>query len=278
MRIFPILIILCTSISVFAAQKAVVMTDGAMVYKGKSFESPVIGYLRQGKKVMISNKVYGPFYRIRLKQGVVGYISDVDVVPAKKYKALKEKQERDEPQTKKPQKRRKQAREAFLSRFYIGPTAGYLSYSEVIAKQSYSGGVMAYGLKTAFPVGFLDGPFVGEVNALFSFSAPDYYKKVSETPATGFIGITDFSILYKMSEFSGGSSVLYLGAGPMVNYSRFVVEIDEQKFDLEEVRLGLATSIGFFMQLGPMGLRLEPRIYIEKSTYFAALASLLIGF
>ena len=74
-----VLVYLALSLPLQAAQMAEVIIDGAMVYKQGDFGSPVLGYLRKGKKVKVSNKTYGPFYKVKLRQGVIGYISDIDV-------------------------------------------------------------------------------------------------------------------------------------------------------------------------------------------------------
>ena len=77
---FIVFIVVCLlSNSANAARSAEVITDGAMVYEKADFDSTVVGYLQRGQKVRVSNRPKGAFYRVQFSQGVIGYISDVDV-------------------------------------------------------------------------------------------------------------------------------------------------------------------------------------------------------
>ena len=60
-------------------QTATVITDGSMVYKDPNFDAAVMVTLEMGKKIRISKGKRGTFYRVLVKPGVAGWISDVDV-------------------------------------------------------------------------------------------------------------------------------------------------------------------------------------------------------
>ena len=80
MKKFLLIFLFMLNPLVFAAQEAVVTTDGAMVYRKGNFDSQVIGYLRSGQKVRVSSKIFGgAFYKVQFKQGVLGYIADTDI-------------------------------------------------------------------------------------------------------------------------------------------------------------------------------------------------------
>lgn len=77
---FVLILVTCfVSHQALAARSAEVVTDGAMVYEKADFDSTVIGYLQRGQKVRVSNKPRGAFYKVQFSQGVIGYITDVDI-------------------------------------------------------------------------------------------------------------------------------------------------------------------------------------------------------
>lgn len=255
-----------------AAQDAVVVTDGAMVYQGADFDSRVIGYFRQGQKVRASTKTFGPFYKVRFKQGVVGYVSDVDVVPTDKLKkdpnSKSGKKDGDKSSGKRP----------LFSQFQFGFIGAYSSYTEVINKSEKNANIFTYGVKISMPMTLFDGPFLLDVNAHLTQTAPQYYDDISDKTPTGTIMIFDMSLVFVLDEFSQKDGVIYMGAGPAVVYSALEIEKSGSSFITEEARGGGVFSIGFGYRMGPLVLKFEPRYYVEKSNYLSGLAALQFAF
>lgn len=63
----------------FAAQKAKIVSPSVDVYTDADFDSDILETVKVGETYLISNKVYGPFFRIKLKSGKIGYIPDTEV-------------------------------------------------------------------------------------------------------------------------------------------------------------------------------------------------------
>ena len=63
----------------FAAQKAKIIGDFVEVYVASDFDSEQIDEVYKGETYQVSDKNYGPFYRIKLKNGKIGYIVDYEL-------------------------------------------------------------------------------------------------------------------------------------------------------------------------------------------------------
>ena len=64
------------NIFVFAAQNGTVNVPEADIYKDENFDSEIIENVKFGEIYQISDKIYGQFYKIKLKTGKIGYIPD----------------------------------------------------------------------------------------------------------------------------------------------------------------------------------------------------------
>lgn len=63
----------------WSAQKAKIINPTADIYTDADFDSEIMDTVKSGETYPISNKIYGPFYRIKLKSGKIGYIPDTDL-------------------------------------------------------------------------------------------------------------------------------------------------------------------------------------------------------
>ena len=61
---------------VYAQQKATIVSDDVDVYAEQDFDSEILETVHKNETYWISNKTFGPFYRIKLKSGKIGYIPD----------------------------------------------------------------------------------------------------------------------------------------------------------------------------------------------------------
>ncbi len=146
LRFIVFMVVCLLSNSANAARSAEVITDGAMVYEKADFDSTVVGYLQRGQKVRVSNRPKGAFYRVQFSQGVIGYISDVDVKVAggkssgqaseDDNKSRKRKKDRNKKKDPEPNETNKEDNpwdedSAKSPSFSFGPIVSYLfSYSE----------------------------------------------------------------------------------------------------------------------------------------------------
>lgn len=258
----------------FAAQTATVVTDGAMVYKKGDFDAAVVGYLNVGQKVRISSKKFGPFYRIQFKQGVIGYIADIDVdVGLKSAGSL--------PTSKKSKDVMSEGRaRSFISKRYLGASYASLNYSEEFNSRNESASLSFFGLKYTGPMRFLSGPFVLDTNLLYHSGYPSYYN-MTTPPSQGKSGkilMYDLQVLYSLVEGSQRTVWAYVGGGLAMSYSSFVVEINGSKQDLSDVLFGGVIGGGIAFQTGKFAFKFEPKYYAMKSNYFALVGSVQYEF
>lgn len=247
----------------WAAKDVTVITDGAIVYRKADFDSPILGYFQAGKQIKISdNKFGGAFFRVRFKQGVIGYIADVDVsggvTPPPAAMATGEP-------AKAEQKRK--GPESILTTTYLGLQGGVTRYAEIINKVEYRDSITTYGLKLSAPFGLFDGPFTFDLNLMSSFSAPSYYKGLSQTPAEGYLLLVSPVLNVSLFEFGERRGLCYIGGGPLLSYSNYMVEVSGAKLELSELRAGGVFVLGLGFDLGGAIFKLEPKYIVEKASY-----------
>lgn len=250
-----------------AAQNAVVTTDGAMVYRKADFDAQVIGYLRSGQKVRISSKLFGgAFYKVQFKQGVLGFIADTDVEPEGKGRA--------ESRTAKREIKNK----SFIGKRYLGLNVASLNFSEVFNQTSVSDDLIFFGVKFTTPLKLLSGPFVLDTNFLYHHGYPSYYDEGGVRGESGRVALIDASVMYSLFENTNRSFWMYFGAGPLISYSSFVVEISGSKKDLTEVQFGGVLTAGAAVRFGSLAFKFEPKYFFLETSYFGFLGSLQFEF
>ncbi len=241
---------------------SVVVVDGSMVYKKADFDAEVIGYLQLGTKVTISKKRFGPFYRIRFKQGVWGYVSDVDVrgpedVTGKKGSLAEPKEN---------------MASAFRGKlpftsFSIGASVGSLQYKELLLKQTYNSALVVYGIKANAPMTFLGGPFFFDLDVLTTNAVPDYYKGIATGSVQAQTSVVDLQVMYAMGSFMDRAVWYYFGAGPAMIYGRYLFDSSAGRIDAEELRMGASFTGGLSYTMSPLVLKFEPSFIVERTQY-----------
>ncbi|MES2769552.1 MAG: SH3 domain-containing protein [Bdellovibrionota bacterium] len=258
-----------------AAQSATVVTDGAMVYKKGDFDAAVVGYMRAGEKVRVSSKKFGPFYRIQFKQGVIGYISDVDVDVGGISSDL--------PTSAKSKGGSEGRARSFISKRYLGVSYGMLNYSEELsdANTVESESLSFFGVKFTMPMKYLAGPFVLDTNLLYHSGYPKYYNMTTPVVSNGISGkilMYDLQVLYSLSESTQKNFWAYVGGGIAMSYSSFMVEINGSKKDLSDVLFGGVITGGIAYRMNKVAIKLEPKYYAMKSNYLAFIGSVQYEF
>jgi hypothetical protein len=264
--------------------KGRVRSDGAVIYKGASFDSDVLTNLPAGNVYYISNRLFnGAFYRIMVKKNVFGYVPDyqmdplsgsassVAVSPSKratknsaKKNSTKEKSESSEPVRREPPQL-----PLTVTRF------GGLEYAMIDFKEHTMGGnyhanTSFYGFKFSGSNLLIEGPFTMDINLLFSFGAPDYYADATKNSADGFIMLSDVMIQY--NDALTRRAMFYFGFGPLLRYSKFNLALGSgaatKAYLAQDMNLGIDFNAGIAAQLARRWVvRGELRYYWEKSMY-----------
>lgn len=246
---------------VFAARASIIAKGGAIVYKKPSFDSTVLGVLAEGKRVIVSKKMYrGAFHKVKLRQGR-GFITDIDVKIDGKKSVLEKNMA-------------KSGRSKFMRPLiydsYLGAYLGTTAFKDEIAVKGSSGSfagsanVNMFGAK--YNTTFL-GSFALDLSVLYSPSPPSFYEEISLEAPTGSYLLSEAYILKSLVDFSQRKGSLYIGAGGIVSY-----------VDVSIVRTinGQATSIpvakaafgGGFM--GGLGYRLGKNWVVKLEVKYIA--------
>lgn len=271
-----------------SAQDALVAVDGSMVYKEADFDSAVIGYLPRGKKVRISSKPFGAFHRISLRQGMIGYISDADLldIEGRPMPEINSAKDQSKPvKGSKPLRAKREKEKSSIGRkrpvhvtTAIGVSYSLVNYRELINRRDYSDQISFFGVKYSSRASFIDGSFGMEADALYHSGAPAYYSTVSTAPPSGYIAIFDFILTYSLFDFFKHSGSVTVGAGPVVTMSDIKTEFNGQKFQQNSTEIGAVLNATVNYRFHPMIFKFEPRYFIERSAYMGFQASLLYAF
>lgn len=262
------------------SQKAKVINEGAMVYKDADFDAEVLTQLKAGGIYDISLKTKGPFYKIRLKPGVTGWIADTDIRVGKG--TAKNASKKDKNAEKKEEKNNfleKKRQRSFYASRYRGPVLSYLTYNENTMGQLRTQNMPFYGFKVEGPNTMFTGDFRTDAEFLFHFGAPNYYEKATGFPASGWIFLTDFifETAYPQSKWH----MLTFGFGPMFKYSHYQVTLLENNkqisYSLDDMDVGAVFDGGLAFRIADTyALRFNVKYYWEKTKYWAG--SLTFGF
>ncbi len=283
-----------------ATQLAIVKVDSAMVYDVPSFDGAVISYLPAGQKIRVSLKTFatdlGQFYKTVLPNKKVGYITDIDVQPIKSKKksskkaadddsddnddnddAAKDARDAKEEDIKEKKEKAVEAREereeaardrerdanrlpVALSD-WVGPYIASWGLKEKISGIKAEERITVFGAKYT-SAKLLPGTIL-DLNLGFSFGAPSYYEQLSTAKPKGYIVLIDAEFLSPM--IVAPNSFGYFGLGPLINYTSIRITSVNTPTDSNDLRLGLALTLGYSHRLGPVLGKLEGKYIIEKT-------------
>lgn len=241
-------------------QKAQTLSPENAIYESPSFDSKVIAVLPPGKVYSISNHLFsGAFYRIRVKDGMIGYIADSDVKPLGK----------KTPSSKVAEKPKKNPRFEFAR--YVGVSYGLVKYEEDTMGSSRSDQMSFFGMKMSGANVLLEGLIPTEINLLYAPNAPGYYQTVTRQSASGWIFLMDFLLQTYIPQSK--DSMLLFGFGPMFRFSKFDVGLRDAgtgtvtQYSMQDMALGAAFNAGIALRVSNIALRLEAKYHWEKRSY-----------
>lgn len=268
----------------FAAQDAVVVTEGAIVYNKANFDSTVLGYLRAGETVRISDKTIGAFYRVRFKNQTA-YVSDVDVrIEGAAVSSLPDEQSsspffqdegQDEENPSFPRQGQRQPGKHLTKVKQIGIVASYVRYFDHITNLTdretvnaqTSRGVFSYGLKFTLPSATLSSRLLWDISTHVSLQAPPGYS-------SSFSAYLDPHFLFFLDTILPNNGFLFVGLGPSFTYWNVKKNENDQN-PITGYGFNVVLSAHFGIRIKAIAFKIEPRYYLlNAARYFAILASL----
>lgn len=247
-----------------AAQKAKIVSSEVEIYADADFDSEVLTSVREGEIYFISDKTYGPFYRIKLKNGKVGYIVDYELDIEGKGR-LQEKDldvlmfERMSRDNKKMDDHLdEQTEEAQLfGKPYMGPMIQFINYHENTMGGDQVDDLWALGYKKISDFSW---------SVIGSFGAPKYYADKTGGRTTGLNLWGDIGVSSQVVNFK--NSGIRFGGSLFTHISLIQLETSQRKFDLHDLTLGLALETGWLYQItSKYVFELYLKYYFDKTNY-----------
>lgn len=263
MKTLCILCFLFISYSAQAVQKATIIGPEVDIYSESDFDSEIISTVHEGETYFISDKTYGPFYRIKLKNGKVGYIVDYELDIEGKGR-IKEQDLDDimfdqiSQLTKENQTTAEENSEVaeIFGRAYSGPTLQLINYHENTMGADQVDDLLAVGYKKISDVAW---------SVLGSFRVPKYYTDDAGESARGLKLWGDFGFSSSVANF-GSSEVRFAGSF-FSHVSLIQLETPLRKYDLYDVTLGVAIELGWLLKFRSSVFDVSAKYYFDKTNY-----------
>ncbi len=274
-----VFLIFFTSVS-FSAQKAVINVPDADVYADENFESEVIDSVGFGETYLISDKLYGAFYKIKLKSGKVGYIADYQLdINGKPFKEKPFFTGDEDPQVEKKtngKTKTPRTREAIEKDYeedldipfatsFSGVTFQLINFHEETLGTLQVDNLYAVGFKKMNPLA------VWEI--FVSPKAPKYYADKTKGSAEGFHiwGLSGFNSLVPVSAFSR----LRYGGSLFLHGARTKVTLPAKSYDLQEITVGVALEGAYVIQIKKVAFEISAKYFFDRDNYGGLGLSLL---
>lgn len=250
------------------SQRGTVTGDDVQIYKDNDFDSQVIGQVKRGQTFEISLTPNGPFYRIRFKPGVLGWISDADIQPLAAgnpgvgLKTAAPGKVAGKPIKQKPATRQK----PFAAQRFRGPAIEALNWSEDTMGATRSETLNFFGVNWSGNNTMFSGEMFTDANLSVALAPPKYYQQLTGNSASGWIFKMNFMFQTVLPQ--SRNYYLYYGFGPTFTYSHFNVALSEGtktlNYAAEDMSVGALFDFGIAFRVGGTSPRIAVKYYWEK--------------
>lgn len=266
-------------------QKGRVVVPSAEVYAGPNFDERVIGRVKGGSTWMMSKRVYGAFYQVRIGKDRIGYVTDADIKPLNSAAARATPPARPKPPPKSatpPAAARAESREgarletgaterrrSFDEQDFQGVSFMMLRYREDTMGLRPTDNLLTIGFKASGTDVLVEG-LPTELNVQLSPAAPKYYEQATARGTEGFLFLLDGMMVSPRTH--GPDTMTFFGFGPMFRFSKFGVTLPvagkDEFYSLEDMALGLKLNLGVARRFGGFATRLDFQYFWEKQQYY----------
>jgi uncharacterized protein YgiM (DUF1202 family) len=248
-----------------AVQNAKIVGDTVEIYAAADFDSEIIDEVRKGESYKISNKPSGPFYRIKLKSGKVGYIVDYEL-DIEGRGPMREKDldemELKEAMAVKPPKDLDANTEAeeqqVFGRTYQGPVLLMYNYHEDTMGGEQIDELVAIGYRS---IKTLSWSVAGTTQV------PKYYTKAAGNSATGVQLWADVGFSNEIGQFPG--SALRFSGNVFSHLSLIDLKTPVDNYNMQDMTAGVNLEFAFLKNFRNFSLDVSVKYYFDKSNYAA---------
>lgn len=257
------------------SQKGIITVQEASIFNQPNFDAQVIGMVNEGQVFDISTGTRESFYKIRLRPGFTGWISEAEIRPidAGQAKKIETRRKKNQAQMKKAPEKRPKSKPLDQRRFR-GLVLESMNFSEKTMGKTRRGNLLLYGLKFSGPNTLFDGEIETDTEVLFHSGAPGYYKEATGNPAGGFLLMGNF--LFQTTLPRSENLMVFYGFGPSFRLSHFEVSLSndpsaggKRSYALDDMTVGAVFNLGALMTFGSYAARLEGRYYWETQQYMS---------
>ncbi|MBX3040781.1 MAG: SH3 domain-containing protein [Bdellovibrionaceae bacterium] len=258
------------------SQKGIITVAEASIFNQPNFDGQVIGMAGEGQVFDISTGTRDSFYKIRLRPGFTGWISEAEIRPINSGQAQKIETQRKktvQAQAKKAAEKRPKAKPMDQRRFR-GLALESMNFTEKTMGKTRRSNVLLYGLKVSGPNTLFEGDIETDTEILFHSGAPGYYKDATGNAAGGFMLMGNF--LFQTTIPRSENLMAFYGFGPSFRLSHFEVSLNndpgpggKRSYALDDMTVGAVFNLGAVMSFGSYAARLEGRYYWETQQYMS---------
>ncbi len=282
-RLFCLLvIILGLTIDVYAQRKATVIERDTPVYDAADFDADVTRTVNPEESFIVSKKPYGPFYKVKFKNGALGYIvdtelniegigpfqpkpfvEDVELAKEKNKKKNKPIQDEDEEDAEDQQS---------IQTVYRGASLQMINFRENTLGKIRTADLLAIGYKHQPATGGFESKLSYEL--FVSPKAPTYYTEniVNGKVSGGIIWVS--TQISNMNGYTPTTSIRY-GAGPFLRYSLFNVKTAARNYSLQDLTVGVDIQAGLIWHTPWANLDFGLRYFWDDEPYGAVGVAIL---
>lgn len=289
--------VLFMSVVCLAQKKARVLEPQTPVYSEASFDAEVIIYLDPKQKFIISNKTFGPFYKIKLPNGQLGFVPDTDLyiegvgafqaknfveeidsLSEKEFENLNPSENNEKKINSKNTKNKKKSAnlesedEAELIKAeYAGVSLQTINFQENTLGATQVSDLPALGYKYQ-PMSTEFGSALA-YEVFFAPSAPKYYSNKTGGSASG-------GVLWGSAQISNTLGLrprlsFRYGAGPFTRLSYFEVKTSQRTYVLQDLTVGLDFQLGLMLHFKALTIDLGMKYFFDQKSYGAFGVTLL---
>lgn len=259
----------------WSAQKAQIVGPEVEIYGDADFDADVISVVKKGETYMISDKVQGPFYKIKLKSGQIGFIPDYEVdiagkgrIQPKDFEEMlvgeKIRDSKNNKNSKREQMQAEEDPEDEFERTYRGITLQLINYHEDTLGGLQVDDLTAVGYKS---LGDISWEVIG------AFKAPKYYTEKLNASVNGFKLWTDFGISNRI-EISRYTTIRY-GAAFFAHFSQIRVAAPTRAYDMQDISAGLILEGAVLFKIYRSAFDISLKYFFDRNSYGGFGVSLL---
>jgi hypothetical protein len=250
--------------SAHAVKKAKIIGEYVEVYAEADFDSEVIDEVYQNEVYQVSDKNIGPFYKIKLKSGKIGYIVDYQLNI--EGRGPLKPQDLDELEFLEQKKVLEMGRksgtipdaeeESVFGKPIAGPVLQFTNFHEKTMGAEQVDDLVAIGYKSVAVFAW---------STLVTFTTPKYYTKPAGNSAKGLKLWADFGFSNTVAQLPT-SDIRFAGT-LFTQMSSIQVQTTTSNYDLQDITIGLAAEMAWTKKFDGFSTDIFLKYYFDKSNY-----------